>query len=349
MRRREFITLLGGTAVAWPLAGRAQQPSMPVIGFLRSTAAAGSEALVGAFRQGLREAGFVEGQNVAVEYRWADDQKDRISQLAVELVRRQPAVIVANGLAALILKAATAAIPIVFTTGFDPVRTGLVASLNRPGGNATGIVFTQTDLAAKQLGLLHELAPKASTIAGLGDGNEPELEIELREIEAAGRAIGRRILIVKAGDEREFNVLFGTMVQAGAGALLVRGSPLFLTRRRQLVALAARHALLASYPSRDYVEAGGLMRYGPDITDAYRRVGVYVGRILKGEKPADLPVDMATKFNLAINLATAKAIDLDISPILLARADEVIEGGASSSRFSAARPRGRWRRARSRG
>ena len=198
MRRREFITLLGGAAASWPLAARAQQPAMPVIGFLRSTAAAGSEALVAAFRRGLNEAGFYEGQNVTVEYRWADDQDDRISELAAELVRRQPVVIGANGLAALALKAATAAIPIVFTTGFDPVRTGLVTSLNRPGGNATGVVFTQTDLAAKQLGLLHELAPKASTIAVLGDANEPELEIELREIEAAGRALGRQILVVKA-------------------------------------------------------------------------------------------------------------------------------------------------------
>jgi putative tryptophan/tyrosine transport system substrate-binding protein len=224
-------------------------------------------------------------------------------------------VIVANGIAALGIKSATTAIPIVFTMGFDPVRTGLVTSLNRPGGNATGVIFTQTDLAAKQLGLLHELAPKAATIAVLGDANEPELDVELRDIEA----------VVKVGSEREFNASFAMILRAGAGALLVRGSPLFLTRRWQLVALAARHALLASYPSRDYVEAGGLMSYGPNIADAYRRVGIYVGRILKGAKPADLPVEMATKFDLVINLATAKAIDLDIPPTLLARADEVIE------------------------
>jgi putative tryptophan/tyrosine transport system substrate-binding protein len=324
MRRREFVSLLGGAAAAWPLAARAQR-AVPIVGFLRSTAAAGSEPLVGAFRLGLHEAGFVEGQNVGVEYRWAEDQDERIAGMAAELVRRQAAVIVANGIAALAVKAETAAIPIVFTTGFDPVRTGLVSSLNRPGGNATGVVFTQTDLAAKQLGLLHELAPKPATIAVLGDANQPELEIELREIEAAGRAIERKILVVKAANEREFNSLFATMVRAGAGALLVRGGPLFLTRRRQLVALAARHSLLASYTSRDYVEAGGLMSYGPNIADAYRRVGIYVGRILKGEKPADLPVEMATKFDLVINLATAKAIDLDIPPMLLARADEVIE------------------------
>jgi ABC-type uncharacterized transport system substrate-binding protein len=324
MRRREFMALVGGAA-AWPLTARAQQPAMPVIGFIRSTAAAGSEHLVGAFRQGLSEAGFVEGQNVAVEYRFADDQDARIPGMVAEFARRQVAVIKANGIAVPAAKAATATIPIVFTTGFDPVRTGFVASLSRPGGNVTGVVFTQTDLAAKQLGLLHELVPKAAIIAVLGDANQPELDVELREIEAAGRAIGRQILVVKVASEREFNAAFVTVVQGGAGALLVRGSPLFLNRRRQLVALATRHALLASYTSRDYVELGGLMSYGPSLTDAYRRAGIYVGRILKGAKPTDLPVEMATKFDLAINLATAKAIDLDIPPMLLARADEVIE------------------------
>jgi len=324
LRRRDFIALLGGGMAAWPIAARAQG-SMPTVGFLRSTTAVGSEALVGAFRHGLNEAGFVEGQNVAVVYRWADDRADQVLEMAAELVRREVSVIVANGIAVPAIKAASATVPIVFTTGFDPVRAGLVAGLNRPGGNATGIVFTQTDLAAKQLGLVHELAPKAAIIAVLGDANQPELEIELREIEAAGRAINRQILVAKVASEHELNPAFAAAVQQGASALMVRGGPFFLSRRRQLVALAARHALPAGYILRDFVEAGGLMSYGPSIADAYRRVGIYVGRILKGAKPADLPVEMATKFDLVINLATAKAMDFEIPPTLLARADEVIE------------------------
>jgi putative ABC transport system substrate-binding protein len=325
MRRRDFITLLGSTAATWPLAARAQQPALPVVGFLRSTVAAGSEYLVTAFLQGLGEAGFVEGQNVAIEYRWADDQRDRLSGLAADLTRRQVTVIVANGVAAPAVKAATATIPIIFVVGGDPVRMGLVASLSRPGGNVTGVVFTTTDLAAKQLGLLHELVPKAAVIAALWDPNQPEVELELREVEAAGHAIGRQLLIVKAASEREFNAAFATMVQAGAGALLVGGGSVFLARRRQLAALAVRHALPASYVSRDYAEVGGLMSYGPSQSDAYRRAGIYAGRILKGAKPADLPVELATKFELVINLATAKGMGLDIPPMLLARADEVIE------------------------
>jgi putative ABC transport system substrate-binding protein len=325
IKRREFITLLGGAAVAWPLAAHAQQPAMPVVGFLRSTAAAGSAHLVTAFRQGLAEAGFIEGQNVAIEYRWADDRLDRLPGLAADLVRRPAAVIAANSLAAEAAKVATATTPIVFVTGVDPVRTSLVASLNRPGGNVTGVIFTTTDLAAKQLGLLHELVPKAAVIAVLQAPNQLELEVFLSDVEAAGRAIGRQILFVNAASEREFNAAFATMVKAGAGALLVRGGAVYLSQRRQLVALATRHVLPAVYALREFVEAGGLMSYGSSITDAYRKVGTYAGRILKGEKPANLPVQLATKFELVINLGTAKALGLEVPPTLLARADEVIE------------------------
>jgi putative tryptophan/tyrosine transport system substrate-binding protein len=324
VRRRHFITLLGGAA-AWPITGRAQQPAMPVIGFLRSTAAAGSLHLVAAFRQGLNEAGFVEGQNVAIEFRWADDRHDRLPVLAADLVRRPAAAIVANSVSAQAAKAATATTPIVVVSGSDPVRMGLVASLNRPGGNVTGVVFTTGDLTAKRLGLLHELAPKTAVIAMLLDPKYPESELVAKDAQEAGRAIGRPVLIVKVGSEREFNTAFASIVQAGAGALLVGGGPFFNSQRRQLVALAARHALPASYVNREYAEAGGLMSYGASQTDAYRRAGGYVGRILKGAKPADMPVELASKFELVINLATAKALGFEIPPMLLARADEVIE------------------------
>jgi len=327
VRRREFITLLGGAAasVSWPLLARAQQPKMPVIGFLRSTSASGSAHLVNAFRQGLKEAGFVEGQNVAIEYRWADDQNDRLPALAADLVRRRVAVIVGNTPSTQAAKAATATIPIVFVIGSDPVRTGLVASISRPGGNVTGVVFTVADLTAKRLGLLHELVPKAAVIAVLLDPNYFEIELVTKDAEAAGRTIGRQILIVKAASEREFNAAFATIVQAGAGALLVGGGPVFNNQRRQLVALAARHALPASYVAREYVEAGGLMSYGPSQPDAYRRAGNYAGRILKGAKPADLPVELASRFEFVINLAAAKAMGLEIPPMLLALTDDVIE------------------------
>jgi ABC-type uncharacterized transport system substrate-binding protein len=325
MKRREFITLLGGAA-AWPLAARAQQPAMPVIGFLRSTPAAGFEYLLNAFRQGLNDAGFVEGRNVAIEYRWADNQEDRLPGLAADLVRRQVAAIVGAGTpAAQAGKAATATTPIVFLSGADPVRIGLVASLNRPGGNITGVVFTVVALAAKLLGLLHELVPKASVLAALHDPNGPEPEAELRDLEEAGRAIGRQILIVEAASDREFKAAFATVVEASVGGLLIGASPYFLSQRRQLVALAGRHALPTIYNQREYPEVGGLISYGPSQSDSFRRAGIYVGRILKGEKPGDLPVELATKFDLVINLATAKALGFDIPPLLLARADEVIE------------------------
>src|SRR5262245_1750668 len=324
MKRREFITLVGGAA-AWPLSARAQQPALPVVGFLRSTAAASSAHLVDAFRQGLTEAGFVEGQNVAIDYRWADDQDNRLAALTADLVRREAAVIVTNSIGVQVAKTVTTTTPLVFVAGSDPVRTGLVPSLNRPGGNVTGVTFTIIDLVAKQLGLLHELVPNAAVVAVLRNPNQPELEYEMRDAEEAGRAIGRRILIVKAVGEAEFNAAFATIVQAGAGALLVRGGPVFLNRRRLLVTLANRHALPASYVTPEYPEVGGLMSYGPSQTDAYRRAGIYAARILKGAKPGDLPVDQATRFDLVINLATAKALGLEIPATLLARADEVIE------------------------
>ena len=324
VRRREFIALLGGAAASWPLAARAQQPPMPVIGFLRSAAAASSTQFVGAFQQGLGEAGLLEGRNVVIDYRWAD-QPDRLPAIAAELVQRWVAVIIATGIAMPALKAATTAIPIVFVTGYDPVTTGFVTNLSRPGGNVTGVVFTLTDLVAKRLGLLHELVPEAAVIDVLLDANQLDVEVESRGAEAAARALGRQILIVKVTGEHELKAAFATIMQAGAGALLVGGSSLFINQRRQLVALTVRHALPTTFPTRDYPEAGGLMSYGPSIADAYRRAGTYAGRIIKGEKAGDLPVELASKFDLIINLATAKAIDCVIPSTLLARADEVIE------------------------
>jgi putative ABC transport system substrate-binding protein len=326
MRRRQFITLLGGAVAAWPVAVRAQQPAMPVVGFLRSTPAAGFEYLVTALRQGLNDAGFVEGRNVAVEYRWAENQPDRLLGLAADLVSRQVAAIVASGTeAAQAAKAAATTTPIIFVIGADPVRTGLVASLNRPGGNTSGVVFTLVDLAAKLLGLLHELVPKASVIAVLRDPNFPEAEVESRDLEEAGRAIGRQILMVNAAHEREFNAAFATVGQAGAGGLLIGTGPYLLSQRRLLVALAGRYAVPTMYNARQFSEVGGLISYGPSLTDAYRRAGVYVGRILKGEKAGDLPVQLASKFELVINLKTARALGITVPPTLLARADEVIE------------------------
>src|SRR5262245_60766428 len=326
IRRREFITLLGGAAAASSIAAQAQQPAMPVIGFLRSTSATGFAYIVDAFRQGLNDSGFVEGKNVAIEYRWADNRVDQLPGIAADLVRRQVAAIVgAGGVAAQAGKAATETTPVIFVIGADPVRVGLVASLNRPGGNVTGVVFPSVDLVAKLLAMLHELAPKASVIAVLRDPNGPDVEGELRDLEAAGRAIGRQILMVNAANEREFHAAFAKLVQAGASGLLIGSSPFFISQRRQIVALAGRHALPTMYNQREYPEVGGLISYGPSQSDAYRRAGVYVGRILKGEKPADLPVELGTKFELVINLATAKALGIEIPPTLLALADEVIE------------------------
>ena len=324
MRRREFMTLLGSVAVTWPLAARAQQP-IPVVGFLRSGAADGSVHLVSAFVLGLKEAGFVEGQNVAIEHRFGEDHPDRLPTLAMDLVSRQVAVIVANQAAAQAAKAVTTAVPIVFLTGADPVRVGLVGSLNRPAGNVTGVVFTTGELTAKRLGLLHELVPNAFVIGVLLERNGPANDEVLSGVEEARRIIGRQFKIVMAAREHELDAAFESIVQARAGALLVGGGPLFLGQRRQLVALAARHALPASYVDRQYPEAGGLMSYGPSMTDAYRLAGGYAARILKGAKPGNLPVEQATKFELVINLKTAKSFGLDVPPMLLARADEVIE------------------------
>ena len=314
MRRREFITLLGGAAAAWPLAARAQQPAMPVIGFLDSAGAAESAFRVEAFRRGLSETGFVEGRNVAIEYRWAEGQLDRLPALAADLVRRQVAVIVTQNLTTPAARAATSTIPIVFVIGGDPVASGLVTSVSRPEGNVTGVSFTAALLIAKRLELLHELVPKPALIGVLLNPSSPSFEAELQSMEAAARGIGRETLIVKAASEREIDTAFATFIQSGAGALLVGGGAFFIGRRRRLAALAIRHALPTIFNLREAVMAGGLMSYGASDTDAYRRGGVYVGRILKGAKPGDLPVEMPSKYELVINLATAKALGLEFRP-----------------------------------
>jgi putative tryptophan/tyrosine transport system substrate-binding protein len=325
MRRRDFIKAIAGSAATWPLVARAQQPSMPVIGFLRSTPFAPFAHLVDAFRQGLKEAGFVEGENVTIEQRWADNHLDRLPGLAADLLRRQVAVIVSNGPAVEAARSATTTIPIVFVIGDDPVRQGLVTSLNRPGGNLTGLTFFGDRLGAKRLEMLLELVPGARVIAVLIDPNFSASANELREVEEAGHTIGRKIVVVKVGDEREFDRAFASIMQAGAGALVVGGSPVFTSQRQALVALAARHAIPAIYNVRDYVEAGGLISYSASFTGAYRQAGLYASRILKGAKPSELPVLQPTTFELAINLRTAKALGLTVPPTLLALADEVIE------------------------
>jgi ABC-type uncharacterized transport system substrate-binding protein len=325
MRRRAFIALVGGAAAAWPLAARGQQRAMPVVGFLRTTPAEPFAHIVAAFRQGLKEEGFVEGQNVAIEQRWADNQVDQLPGLAADLVRRQAAVIVGNGPAVEAARGAAATIPIVFVIGGDPVAQGLVTSLNRPGGNLTGLTFFGNRLGAKRVEMLRELVPATTVIAALIDPNFPEAVAELREVEEAGRTIGQKIVPVNAGNEHEFDAAFTSIVQAGAGALVVIGSAFLTSKSRTLVALSARHAIPAIYDIRDYVAAGGLISYSTSFTNACRQAGVYAGRILKGVKPSDLPVLQPTTFELVINLKTAKALGLEVPPSLLARADEVIE------------------------
>jgi putative ABC transport system substrate-binding protein len=325
MKRREFITLLGGAAV-YPLAARAQQAAMPVIGFLSSSALADRARYLPSFRQGIRETGYVEGQNVAVEYRWAQDQYDRLPDLAADLVRSQVTVITAHDTSsAIVAKAATTTIPIVFASGSDPVKLGLVASLNRPGGNVTGVFFVNAELGAKQLGLLHELQPGAVRVAVLVDPNYPLTDSFVSDIRAAASSIGKQIEVLEAPTGRDIDTVFARLAQKPIDALLVGPSAFLNNRRVQLVTLATYHRVPAIYSWREAAEIGGLMSYGASIADAQRQAGIYAGRILKGQKPADLPVIQSVKFEFVINLNTARAFGLSFPPGLLALADEVIE------------------------
>jgi ABC-type uncharacterized transport system substrate-binding protein len=326
MRRRDFITLLGATA-AWPLAAQAQQAALPVVGFLCSRSSLDAPRIAGPFRQGLKESGYVEGQNVAIEYRWAENRFDRLPALAADLVRERVAVIAALAAAApgLAAKAATSSIPIVFQTGSDPVKDGLVASLNRPGGNITGVSRLAVDLGPKRLEMLLELMPQATVVAVLVNPTNRIAELQQKELEEPARARGLKLVILAASTERELETAFANAVQQRVDALLVANDPFFFSRNEQLIALAARERLPVNYADRADALGGGLMSYGSSLADSFRQTGVYVGRILAGAKAADLPVMQATKFELVINLKTAKTLGLEIPATLLARADEVIE------------------------
>ena len=328
-KRREFIALVGGGGLllavkvkrAW-----AQQPAMPVVGFLSPSSAQRTAQLLAAFRQGLNEIGYAEGRTVTIEYGWADGQSDRLPALAAELLRRKVAVFATGGpAAALAAKAASTTIPLVFVSSSDPVQLGLVASFNRPGGNATGVSFIASELVAKQSELLHQLVPNAAVIGVLVNPTSANAEVQLKDVPAAARTLGLEIVVQNASSERDFDAAFAALVQQRAGALVVGSDPLFYTRRQQLAAMATRHALPAIYADREYAEAGGLMSYGTSIAAAFRQAGVYTGRILRGEQPAELPVMQATKFDLTINLITAKALGITVPPGLLVAADEVIE------------------------
>jgi putative ABC transport system substrate-binding protein len=327
VKRREFITLIGGAAATWPLAARAQQPAMPVVGFLVGASRDGYAQLMMSVGQGLNETDFAEGRNVAFEFRWADNEYDRLPELAADLIRRQPAVIFVTGgvVSAIAAQAATKTIPIVFAQGSDPVQYGLVASLNRPGGNVTGVTFYNTALGPKRIELLRELVPKAGVIAVLVNPENPSTGSDSKQIQEAGRTMGVRVEIVPVRSERGLDDAFATIAQLRADALMVHVDALFLARSDKLAALAAEHRVPAIYPQREFAAAGGLISYGANSPDVYRQAGIYLGRILKGAKPADLPVLQPTKFELVVNLKAAKALGLDVPWFLQQRADEVIE------------------------